>query len=78
MITLVALVSGFQIQSSETEVISLEKVIGIEEAYAGPCGDAGCDGNPGYCGTTTVVKVLGWRVTKDCVGSEDGDFPDVR
>ncbi|MFP8488533.1 hypothetical protein ACKGJO_05475 [Gracilimonas sp. Q87] len=77
MLTLVFLVSGFQLKSTDSETRSLENIVGIEEAYAGPCGDAGCDGSPGYCGTTTVVKVLGWRITKDCVGSEEGDFPSL-
>tara|TARA_R110002049_G_scaffold56984_3_gene156708 strand:+ start:884 stop:1123 length:240 start_codon:yes stop_codon:yes gene_type:complete len=49
--------------------------LGLEKAYAGPCGDAGCDGKPGYCGTVTVIKVFKWRATKDCTGSNDIEGP---
>lgn len=79
--TLVALLSGFQISSPDSvtnNLTSMESMLGVKNAYAGPCGDAGCDGNPGYCGTTTVIKVFGLKLDKDCVGSEKGDFPDKK
>lgn len=78
-VVLIMLVGGFQFTTdneSKTSTISLtESILGVEEAYAGPCADAGCDGDSGYCGTTTVVKLFGLRITKDCVGSEPGEFP---
>ncbi len=71
----VALVSGFQLGNAEGTMTTLESTVGIEEAYAGPCGDAGCDGKPGYCGTVTVIKVFKWRATKDCTGSNEAEGP---
>ncbi|HSH24764.1 MAG TPA: hypothetical protein VLA13_04420, partial [Massilibacterium sp.] len=70
IVTVLMLVGGFQLNSTDysksgTDYFSLDKAFGIEEAYAGPCGDAGCDGKPGFCGSVTVVKVLKWSVTKD-------------
>ena len=73
----VALVSGFQFSNAEAEPSKTISSIGLEAAYAGPCADAGCDGLPGYCGTVTVIKIFGLRVTKDCVGSNTAEGPDV-
>ena len=69
----VALVSGVQFSNAEGTMATLESAIGIEEAYAGPCGDAGCDGKPGYCGTVTVIKIFKFRMTKDCTGSNGAE-----
>lgn len=71
----VTLVSGFQISTADGSMATLESTIGIEEAYAGPCGDAGCDGKPGYCGTVTIIKIFKFRATKDCTGSSDAEGP---
>ena len=51
----VALVSGFQFNNSEGTMTSLESMIGIEEAYAGPCARAGCIGGPDLCMTVEVA-----------------------
>lgn len=68
------LVGGFQITSSNnnqlsTEAFSLDMAFGIEEAYAGPCGAAGCDGADMYCTSATVIHIGNWEVSKDCKGN---------
>ena len=69
-----ALVSGFQFSNAEGAMATLESTIGIEEAYAGPCGDAGCVGSTGYCGIeVTVLKVLDWELKKECHGVDKSD-----
>jgi len=76
-LTLVALVSGFQVQSTEAGVLSLEKAVGIEEAYAGPCGSAGCDGLDMYCTSVTVFHIGDIQILKDCDGTplDDDKLP---
>jgi hypothetical protein len=73
-LTLVVLVSGFQIQFSESDDASIEGIVGIETAYAGPCGAAGCVGKTGYCGKeVTVIKILDWELDKECHGEDKSD-----
>jgi hypothetical protein len=74
----VALVSGFQLENTEGVMATFESTIGLEEAYAGPCGAAGCEGKTGYCGKeVTVVKVLDWELKKECHGEDksNGTLP---
>jgi len=73
--TFATLVSGVQFTNTDGTMTNFDSTFGIEEAYAGPCGDAGCDGKPGYCGTVTVVKVFKFRITKDCTGGNDAEGP---
>ncbi|MFN1835977.1 hypothetical protein AB2B38_012000 [Balneola sp. MJW-20] len=68
-VILFAMVSGFQVESDQGNLTLIDKALGVEQAYAGPCGDAGCDGKAGYCGTVTVIKLFNWRLKKDCSGS---------
>lgn len=56
IVAVVALVSGFQLNNAEGKMISLDSAIGIEEAYAGPCGREGCVGGPDLC----VTVSWGW------------------
>ena len=64
----VALVSGFQFNNAEGAMVTLESTIGMEEAYAGPCGNRGCDGSNAYCDTYAVLEIAGIRVLRDCKG----------
>jgi len=61
---LVVLLSGFQISSTANdELITFQNAIGIEKAYAGPCGDDGCVGGNDPC---SEVKVLWGLFKKTC------------
>lgn len=72
--TLIMLVGGFQFNNVNTEVNTTDKLLGVEEAYAGPCGSAGCVGKTGYCGKeVTVVKILDWELDKECYGEDRSD-----
>lgn len=74
ILSLVVLVSGFQIQLSESDDISLEGIVGMQTAYAGPCGAAGCVGKKGYCGKeVTVIKFFDWEIDKECHGEDKSD-----
>lgn len=79
VVTLVVLVSGFQISAENSDatsnnLTSVESILGVKEAYAGPCGDAGCVGKTGYCGKeVTVVKILNWELDKECHGEDKSD-----
>jgi hypothetical protein len=71
MLTLVFLVSGFQL-SSETTISGLltnESEIIANEAYAGPCGRAGCDGEPLYCKPVVVLSIGSIDMIKHCKGT---------
>lgn len=79
-LTLVALVSGFQVKSAEVEVLSTEKGIGIEEAYAGPCERRGCDGEPVYCTSYYIVEIGNGGIIRHCEGTpleEDEQLPEL-
>ncbi|MFD2532444.1 hypothetical protein ACFSVN_08310 [Gracilimonas halophila] len=80
ILSLVILVSGFQIQLSESDDISLEGIVGMETAYAGPCGAAGCDGADMYCTSVTVVHIGNWQMKKDCKGNppEEKELPEQK
>ncbi len=61
--TVVALVSGFQFNSETGNVENIPMIIGIEEAYAGPCNDNGCVGGSDHCMTVSIL----WGVwTRTC------------
>lgn len=66
----VALVSGFQLENAEGAMTTFESTIGIEEAYAGPCGRRGCDGRISDCdGTSYTVFAIGnVEITRYCTG----------
>lgn len=66
----VALVSGFQLENTEGAMATFESTIGIEEAYAGPCGNRGCDGQPVYCATYVVFEIGGIQVMRHCDGEK--------
>jgi hypothetical protein len=68
----VALVSGFQLNNAEGGMTTLESTIGIEEAYAGPCGRRGCEGRISDCdGTSYNVLVLGnLEIKRFCTGTK--------
>ncbi len=55
ILTVVTLVSGFQISTNDGMVNTFESVIGIEEAYAGPCNDNGCIGGDDDCMTVRIL-----------------------
>lgn len=58
---LVVLLSGFQLNSTANdELLTFQNAIGIEKAYAGPCGRDGCVGGKAKC---SEVKIL-WGVFK--------------
>ena len=69
IITLVVLVSGFQFNSIDKQINTADQIFGIEEAYAGPCGAAGCDGADMYCTSATVIHIGAWKMEKDCKGN---------
>lgn len=73
--TFLILIAGYQVSEPDKgdSLISLGSYLGIEEAYAGPCGDAGCDGEPGLCGKITVIKFFSWEATRTCKGSKPGN-----
>ncbi|MTI88325.1 MAG: hypothetical protein FH748_10185 [Balneolaceae bacterium] len=80
ILAVVTLVSGFQISDSQGIVQSLETTIGVEEAYAGPCGRRGCDGTAVYCTSYVVLEIGNTRWIRDCEGviqDDDGDGPGV-
>lgn len=64
----VALVSGFQFSNAEGTMSTLESTIGIEKAYAGPCGRRGCDGSNAYCDTYSVLEIGGIHIVRHCDG----------
>ena len=71
MLTLVFLVSGFQLSSGTTisGFITSESDIITNEAYAGPCGRAGCDGEPVYCKPVVVLSIGSIEMIKHCKGT---------
>jgi hypothetical protein len=71
----VTLVGGFQVDSAAdsqltSAAVSIETAIGVEEAYAGPCGRRGCDGSNTYCGTYTVLEIGGIHIVRHCDGNK--------
>jgi|GEM_PF-777456 hypothetical protein len=73
IVAVVTLVGGFQVNSATNSqltsaAVSIETAIGVEEAYAGPCGRRGCDGQPVYCTSYTVFEVGGVQVIRHCKG----------
>jgi uncharacterized low-complexity protein len=77
--TLIALVSGFQFSTEKSttaseNLTSIESVLGIEDAYAGPCGRAGCDGEPTYCTAVTVLNIGSIQIIKHCQGTPVSQF----
>lgn len=74
VITLLALVGGFQISTENSDATSnnlttVESMLGVNEANAGPCGAAGCDGADMYCTSVTVLHIGDWQMKKDCDGN---------
>lgn len=63
-----ALVSGFQFNTAEGSMATLESAIGMEEAYAGPCGRRGCDGSNVYCDSYTILEIGGVHIIRHCDG----------
>lgn len=51
----VALVSGFQFNSESGSMETIPIIIGMEEAYAGPCNDNGCIGGNDKCMTVETL-----------------------
>jgi len=76
IVTLVALVSGFQYKNTEGTMRTLESTIEIEEAYAGPCGRRGCDGKISDCDGTayTVFAVGNIEITRYCTGEKQDEI----
>ncbi|MFA5669691.1 MAG: hypothetical protein WC967_10615 [Balneolaceae bacterium] len=73
LVTVLMLVGGFQMSTSTTNSlipsnISLDTVLGIEEAYAGPCGRRGCNGSENLCTSYTVLEIRGIQITRYCSG----------
>ncbi|MFY0685022.1 MAG: hypothetical protein JXR20_10755 [Balneola sp.] len=68
ILALATLVSGFQFNNAQGAMVNLESAVGIEEAYAGPCGRRGCDGSAAYCDSYTVFEVGGIVVERHCDG----------
>tara|TARA_R110002073_G_scaffold63924_1_gene160174 strand:+ start:1263 stop:1538 length:276 start_codon:yes stop_codon:yes gene_type:complete len=68
----VALVSGVQFNNAEGKMTTFESTIGIEEAYAGPCGRRGCDGKISDCDGTsyTIFAVGNIEITRYCTGEK--------
>ena len=50
---------------------TFESTIGIEEAYAGPCGRRGCDGQPVYCASYVVFELGGIQIIRHCDGEKE-------
>ncbi|MEP1152308.1 MAG: hypothetical protein ABJH08_11325 [Balneola sp.] len=70
ILALATLVSGFQFNNAQGAMVNLESAVGIEEAYAGPCGNRGCDGQPVYCDSYVVFEVGGVQVIRHCNGKK--------
>lgn len=75
VIAVLTLVGGFQVNTSadgqlESTAVSIESVINVEEAYAGPCGRRGCDGQPVYCTSYVVMEIGGIQVIRHCKGKK--------
>lgn len=68
---ILALAGGFQISSENivTDLVTTESEIVMNEAYAGPCGRAGCDGQPTYCEPVVVFNIGSIEVIKHCKGT---------
>lgn len=66
----VLMISGFQVTSQEDITYNLENMIGIEEAYAGPCGRLGCETSEGDCGgrSHTVFNIGNLELERYCSG----------
>ncbi len=73
ILTVVTLVSGFQISTNDGMVSTIESAIGIEEAYAGPCGRRGCSGTEGFCTAYAVVEVGAFKMMRYCEGKKSSD-----
>ena len=67
------LVTGFQIQDGKSETMnSILSIIGVEEAYAGPCSRRGCDGEIGTCNNTCyMVFEIGNVAARRCCNGTD-------
>lgn len=78
ILTVITLIGGFQINAAEQvtnqeQVITVvETVMGVDEAYAGPCSRRGCDGRLSDCdGTNYTVFALGnLEFTRYCTGTK--------
>ncbi len=77
ILTVVTLVSGFQISTNDGMVNTFESVIGIEEAYAGPCGRRGCVGKVGYCTTYVILEIGGVQMVRHCDGDKKSDVDEI-
>jgi len=60
IVAVIALVGGFQLNLESGSMETIPTIIGIEEAYAGPCGREGCIGGPDLC----VTVSWGWGFFK--------------
>ena len=71
IVALITLVGGFQISSDTTisSLIKSETELIENEAYAGPCGRAGCDGEPVYCKPVVVLSIGSIEMIKHCKGT---------
>lgn len=74
LVTVLMLVGGFQMSTSTANQlipsnISLDTVLGIEEAYAGPCGRRGCDGEKTYCTTYYIIEIGDGGIIRHCKGT---------
>ncbi len=77
ILTFVTLVSGFQISTNDGMVNTIESAIGIEEAYAGPCGNKGCTGKEGFCTSYVVLEIGGIQVVRYCSGIKRNDDDEI-
>ncbi|HAW78323.1 MAG TPA: hypothetical protein DF712_16195 [Balneola sp.] len=59
----VTLVSGFQFNSESGGMENIPIIIGLEEAYAGPCNDNGCIGGNDKC---MVIRILWGAFERTC------------
>lgn len=72
------MVVNIQIGKSDYDIKSnaMEISAHVEEAYAGPCGRRGCEGNSGDCGEAhTVLEIGGIEITRHCKGSKASQQP---
>lgn len=69
ILTVITLIGGFQINAAEQVTTVVETVAGVDEAYAGPCGDAGCVGpTTEICRTYNVFNIFNLRLERTCRG----------
>ena len=73
------LVAGFQIPDPNSEKMhNILYFLGLEEAYSGPCGRRGCEGDVGECTSYVVFELGNTVVIRHCKGtmSEDSEEDD--